>query len=112
MTLYNPPFFIVSNSSNFLLTKLLNIPRQKMIRKQTMSRLRKILLFLLLVTNRFICFSQVTGKVIDQTNFPLEYATAALYNQETNLLVTGVITDINGVFSFENLKKGTYFIET
>ena len=77
-----------------------------------MSSLRKILLFFLLVTNRFICFSQVTGKVIDQTNFPLEYATAALYSQETNLLVTGVITDINGVFSFENLKKGSYFIET
>jgi hypothetical protein len=76
-----------------------------------MSSLRKILLFLLLVTNKFICFSQVTGKVIDQTNFPLEYATAALYNQETNLLVAGVITDINGVFSFENLKKGSYFIE-
>ena len=73
---------------------------------------KKILLALVLVTNKFICLSQVTGKVIDEINFPLEYATAALYNQETNMLVTGVITDINGVFSFENLKKGSYFIET
>ena len=73
---------------------------------------KTLLLLLLLVTNRFICLSQVTGKVIDQANSPIEYATATLYNQETNLLITGVITDINGVFSFENLKKGIYFIET
>jgi iron complex outermembrane receptor protein len=26
-------------------------------------------------------------------------------------LVTGVITDINGVFVFDNLKKGTYYLE-
>lgn len=71
---------------------------------------KKILLALVLVTNKFICLSQVTGKVIDEINFPLEYATAALYNQETNMLVTGVITDINGVFSFENLKKGSYLL--
>ena len=55
--------------------------------------------------------SQVTGKIVDKTNFALEYATAAIYNQETNELVTGVITDINGVFVFDNLKKGTYYLE-
>lgn len=55
--------------------------------------------------NCLSAFSQVTGKVVDKTNFALEYATAAIYNQETNELVTGVITDINGVFVFDNLKK-------
>ena len=61
--------------------------------------------------NCLSAFSQVTGKVVDKTNFALEYATAAIYNQETNELVTGVITDINGVFVFDNLKKGTYYLE-
>jgi len=61
--------------------------------------------------NCLSALSQVTGKVVDKTNFALEYATAAIYNQETNELVTGVITDINGVFVFDNLKKGTYYLE-
>lgn len=61
--------------------------------------------------NCLSALSQVTGKIVDKTNFALEYATAAIYNQETNELVTGVITDINGVFVFDNLKKGTYYLE-
>lgn len=72
---------------------------------------RKILAVILLIINSFTSFSQVTGKIVDETNLPLEYATVAIYNQETNSLVTGVITDINGVFSFENLKKGNYYLE-
>jgi iron complex outermembrane receptor protein len=73
--------------------------------------IKNISLILLIMYNCLSALSQVTGKVVDKTNFALEYATAAIYNQETNELVTGVITDINGVFVFDNLKKGTYYLE-
>jgi iron complex outermembrane receptor protein len=76
-----------------------------------MSKLKNSLFILLIMNNCLSAFSQVTGKIVDKTNFALEYATAAIYNQETNELVTGVITDINGVFVFDNLKKGTYYLE-
>ncbi|WP_298489433.1 TonB-dependent receptor [uncultured Maribacter sp.] len=68
-----------------------------------------IAFFLLAITT---CFAQVTGKIIDvDTNEPLEYATAAIFKQANKELVTGVITDINGVFSIPNLKKGSYYLE-
>ena len=76
-----------------------------------MSKLKNSLFILLIMNNCLSAFSQVTGKIVDKTNFALEYATAAIYNQETNELVTGVITDINGVFVFDNLKKGKYYLE-
>ncbi|WP_353616814.1 TonB-dependent receptor [Cytophaga sp. FL35] len=67
---------------------------------------------LLLVVLPFITTAQVTGKIIDQENdYPLEYATAALFNQESKELVTGVITDMDGVFTIENVKIGTYYLE-
>ncbi|MFH4968443.1 TonB-dependent receptor [Gaetbulibacter sp. M240] len=69
-----------------------------------------LLLFTVLINLNFV-FAQITGKIVDESNTPLEYATAALYDQSNNNLVTGVITDINGGFIFENLKKGIYYIE-
>ncbi|TXE13976.1 TonB-dependent receptor [Seonamhaeicola algicola] len=56
-------------------------------------------------------FGQLKGKIVDETNAPLEYATAAIFNQNTKELITGVITNIDGEFTFDNLKKGTYYIE-
>ncbi len=61
--------------------------------------------------NLSFCFAQLTGKIVDESNIPLEYATAALYNQEDQKLVTGVVSDLNGVFRFKNLKRGTYYLE-
>ncbi len=63
------------------------------------------------ILNFVSCFSQLTGKIVDETNTPLEYATAAIYNQNNSELITGVITDVDGVFSIKNLKKGTYYLE-
>lgn len=57
-------------------------------------------------------FAQVTGKIVDGSNQnPLEYATAALYNKQDKNLVTGVITNLNGTFSIESIKAGTYYLE-
>lgn len=66
--------------------------------------------FVLLISFTF-SFGQLKGKIVDETNAPLEYATAAIFNQNTQKLITGVITNIDGEFTFENLKKGTYYIE-
>ncbi|WP_222611745.1 TonB-dependent receptor domain-containing protein [Seonamhaeicola algicola] len=66
--------------------------------------------FALLMSFTF-SFGQLKGKIVDETNAPLEYATAAIFNQNTKELITGVITNIDGEFTFDNLKKGTYYIE-
>ncbi|KAA5827954.1 TonB-dependent receptor [Algibacter amylolyticus] len=67
------------------------------------------LLILFFFTTQLI-HSQITGKIIDaESNEPLEYATAALYNIEGNL-ITGVITNTEGFFNLENIKTGTYTI--
>ena len=59
-----------------------------------------------------ISFAQLKGKIIDTNDAtPLEYATVALYNQSSKRLITGVISDKNGFFYFDKLKKGTYTIE-
>ncbi|MCB4809583.1 TonB-dependent receptor [Tamlana sp. 62-3] len=56
-------------------------------------------------------FSQITGKIVDENNAPLEYATVALYNHNNQELITGVITNLNGAFKIENIKKGSYYLE-
>jgi outer membrane receptor protein involved in Fe transport len=69
------------------------------------------LLALLLLISQ-VGFSQLTGKIIDRDDAtPLEYATVALYTKSPKKLITGVITDENGIFVFDKLKKGTYAIE-
>lgn len=68
--------------------------------------------FLILALTTFNSQAQVTGKVTDGGNeYPLEYATAALFNQLDGALVTGVITNIDGVFTIPDIKKGTYYLE-
>ncbi len=69
------------------------------------------LLFLAIIINHSITIAQIKGKIVDDQNTSLEYATAALYNQEDKTLVTGVITNTEGVFLIENIKKGTYYLE-
>ena len=65
--------------------------------------------FLFLSTQ--LIFSQINGKIIDKDiNAPLEYATAALYKINTEL-VTGVVTNTEGEFSLENIKPGNYYLE-
>lgn len=54
----------------------------------------------------------LTGKVVDsKTNQPVEYATVAVYSQPDNTLITGTITDAQGVFLIQGLKAGTYSLK-
>ncbi len=70
-----------------------------------------ITIFLVLFFGTQLMHCQITGKIIDgETNAPLEYATAALYKQNGSL-VTGVVTTMEGTFSLDEVKSGTYYLE-
>lgn len=70
-----------------------------------------LILILLISTTQFIP-AQITGKIIDSDDdFPLEYATAVLYSKSPKNLITGVITNKKGVFTFDKIKKGIYSLE-
>ena len=74
--------------------------------------MKKILLFFVL-TSTSLLYSQnseviVTGTVTDsETNIPLEYATISVFNVNSEDAINGVISDSNGEFSIE-LSKGNY----
>ncbi|CAM3443221.1 TonB-dependent receptor domain-containing protein [Zobellia roscoffensis] len=69
-------------------------------------------LLVLLALIPIVTSAQISGKITDADNdYPLEYATAAIFNQENGELVTGVITDLNGFFTIEDVKNGTYYLE-
>lgn len=68
-------------------------------------------LLLLLITSPIYTHSQLTGTVKDAQNTPLEYATIALYNQDTKTLAFGVVTDDKGDFVINKIEKGSYFLE-
>ncbi|RAV29558.1 TonB-dependent receptor domain-containing protein [Sinomicrobium soli] len=55
--------------------------------------------------------SQIKGKVIDDAGTPLEYATVAVYQQADSTLAGGVITDYEGIFEIDGLKKGKFFLK-
>lgn len=68
--------------------------------------------FITLLTSSFFSYAQIKGKIVDETNSPLEYASVAIYNQNTHELVTGGVTNKDGVFLFESLKKGSYYLQS
>ena len=73
----------------------------------------KPLLLFFVFTSTSLLYSQnsevtVTGTVTDsETNTPLEYATISVFNVNSEEAIDGVITDSNGEFSIE-LTKGNY----
>ena len=55
---------------------------------------------------------KVTGIIQDgSNNQPVEYASVALYKMKDSTLVTGVISNTNGLFSIENTPYGKFYIE-
>lgn len=53
---------------------------------------------------------KLNGKIVDSSNSqPVEYASVAIYRQKDSTLVTGVVTDVNGNFSMENLPYGRFY---
>ena len=70
-----------------------------------------VVLIIFIFFNQYIS-AQISGQVIEaeQKNV-LEYATVALYDANKNSLITGVVTDVKGMFYINNLKPGQYFLE-
>ncbi len=55
--------------------------------------------------------AQIVGKIVDEQNEALEYATAALYKADDGSLITGVVTNEAGIFKVDGIKKGRYYLE-
>lgn len=81
--------------------------------------MRHILLIILAFSFGFVFASEgemapkgkIKGAVVDKKNEqPIEYATVALYNAQTNQLVTGSITDYLGHFKIDHAEKGEYYL--
>lgn len=54
---------------------------------------------------------EVKGTIVDsKTNTPVQYANIALYNALDSSLITGNISDSNGVFEITGLSKGNYYL--
>ncbi len=87
-----------------------------------MNHLIKLSLSILLFSYSYLTFSSeietavpagtIKGLVYDaQSNTPMEFTTVALRTLPDSLLVTGVITDINGFFRLKDISQGNYYIE-
>ena len=54
----------------------------------------------------------ISGKIIDTKNLePVEYANIVLYDTVKNAMVSGVVSDSNGLFRLNDIPFGHYFIE-
>ena len=56
--------------------------------------------------------SSISGTVIDNDdNSPLEYANVVLFRTGSEEMVTGTVTNQQGLFSLENVAPGSYYVE-
>ena len=56
--------------------------------------------------------SSLSGKIIEQsTKEPMEFVNVALYHTTDSSLVTGVVTDKNGTYTFANVNEGKYYLQ-
>lgn len=75
-------------------------------------KFKYIFLVITLLHLTSVSAQSITAKLIDaNTQEPLEYATAALYDQQSEALITGVITASDGRFKIASIKEGSYFLE-
>ena len=70
-----------------------------------------ISILLLFVLTPIIAQSTISGRVTDNFNAPLPFANIILQQKGNDTFVEGVVSDNTGVYIFENIKNGTYFIE-
>jgi len=79
------------------------------------SKLKQLIIAMLLVTNILSASDtkwQITGKIIeDKTEDVVPYATVAIYNKSDSSIVTGTISDDNGLFIFEKISPGDYYLK-
>lgn len=54
--------------------------------------------------------NKISG-LITESNAPLEYANVILYNQSSKEVVTGTISNKKGIYTFNSVKNGSYYLE-
>lgn len=52
------------------------------------------------------------GNIKDTENKPLKFASVVLFKSTDSTQIADTITDVKGFYSFENIKKGNYYIQT
>ena len=75
-----------------------------------MNALAKIIIISILGVLSAQGQNKISG-LITENNVPLEYANVILYNKTSKEVVTGTISDKQGVYAFNSIKNGTYYIE-
>jgi len=75
----------------------------------------KLFLAALLVLQSFLGFASdggiLKGLIVDSTNVPLPFATVLLKSSADSSLYKGEISDDKGMFLFENVKEGDYYLQ-
>ena len=71
----------------------------------------KLLLALLLTGIATTQAQTITGKLIDETNVPLEYANIILLNPTDSSFVQGTITNTDGNFILDKVNEKTYILK-
>lgn len=75
-------------------------------------KFKKWLFLVLTLSLVQVATAQLTGKVVDNDdNYPLEYASVAIYNTLNKKLVVGTVSNKKGVFSLSDVKPGSYYLE-
>jgi len=71
----------------------------------------KVLILLLFLFPSFI-FAQyeLTGRVTDTDQTPLEYANVLLFNEPDSVFIKGAVSGLKGNFAFQNIPTGSYFL--
>jgi outer membrane cobalamin receptor len=71
-----------------------------------------ILLFTTTLSFSEVINGIIRGTILDEENGePLEYVSVAIFTKHDQELITGTISELNGVFSIKDLPKGEYYLE-
>ena len=69
------------------------------------------LLLFLLVLSSALAQNTISGKVLDTLNNPIPFANVILYQAGNKELITGVISNDEGLYVFESIENGKYQLE-
>ncbi len=79
---------------------------------------RKILISLILISSSSPIFAQLNGTAVfgivadKATGQPIEFATVQILNAKDSSITTATVTDKKGKFSFANIVKGNYILQS
>jgi hypothetical protein len=74
--------------------------------------MKKFFPLLLLMGLSLTSFAQtkVSGKIFDDKKLPAEFVNLALFSSKDSSLVKAAISDLSGVYAFDQIQKGKYFV--